>query len=393
MPFKVTNVISSFNSASGGPPRTVALISRAGLSHWRTELYTTNYLESADDTLLLPEFSGHVNLLPASAHSILGGLWQTVAGSFEAQLLLGIQPDIVHIHGMWRPLLAAFARTARRHRIPYIVATHGMLDPWCLQIKSVRKNLALRSYQGAILAAATAIHTSSQKEAENLRRLPCVSCPVYVIPNAVDAPTEPYLGQQASTDPKILLYLSRLHPQKGLDMLLQVWGDLRPSGWELAIAGGGAPDYVDGLRRWCASHNVSNVRFHGQVNGERRELMFRRASAFVLPSYSENFGNAVAEALMRGLPVLTTTGTPWSLLPRLRCGWYVEAKPEPLKGALGELLSMETEALRAMGQRGRDYARANFSIDTARASLLEMYHAAMGRVGENGTSFPASAAG
>lgn len=377
MPFKVTNVISYFNSASGGPPRTVAAISQVGMGHWRAELFTTNYLASSDDKLLIHQFAGHVNLLPASAHSMLGGLWQAVNGNFKAQLLQGIEPEIVHIHGLWHPLLAAFASTARRHGIPYIVATHGMLDPWCRKVKPIRKALALRSYQGAILAAATAVHTSSQREAENLRDLPCLRCPVYVVPNAVDAPSEATAVEERSAEPRILLYLSRLHPQKGLDMLLQVWSELRPKDWELALAGSGRPDYVESLKQRCIRANLLNVRFLGQVNDERREAMYRQASAVVLPSYSENFGNVAAEALMRGLPVFTTTGTPWSQLPQLRCGWYVEPRPDALKHALEELLATGMAELRAMGERGRAYARKNFSSDAILAALLEMYSAVL----------------
>lgn len=381
MQFKVTNVIPSFNSASGGPPRTVAAISRAGREHWVAELYTTSHLEGSNDRLLLREFFGHVNLLPASAHSVVGGCWQSLTGSFQAQLLQGIQPDVIHIHGLWHPLLAAFAWTARRHGIPYIVASHGMLDPWCLKIKPLRKSLALRSYQGAILSAATAIHTCSDKEAENLRCLPYVRCPVYVVPNPIDPPDEARAQASVETkrDQKVLLYLSRLHSQKGLDLLLQAWSELRPSGWELAIAGGGSAHYVNNLKRLCAREGLSNVRFYGQVEGELREAMFTSAVAFVLPTYSENFGNAIAEALMRGLPVLTTTGTPWSVLPRLGCGWYVEPKPETLKRALGELLAMDVPSLRAMGARAREYARVHLSLDTVRSSLLQMYLTTMPR--------------
>lgn len=343
--------------------------------------------------MLIREFSGHVNLLPASAHSAVGGCWHSLAGSFQAQLLQGIQPDIVHIHGLWHPLLAAFAWTAKRHGIPYIVASHGMLDPWCLKIKPIRKTLALRSYQGAILAAATAVHTCSEKEAENLRRLPYVRGPVYVVPNAVDQPAETGAAVETKPELKILLYLSRLHSQKGLDLLLQVWSELRPSGWELAIAGGGAANYVDNLKRLCAREKMSNVKFYGQVEGELREAMFRRAAAFVLPTYSENFGNAVAEALMRGLPVLTTTGTPWSSLPQLGCGWYVEPKPETLKRALGELLGMDVSTLRAMGERGRAYARRTLSGDTILAQLLEMYSAVIKTRSVNAPGLSASAGG
>ena len=120
MTFKVANVIAVFNSKSGGPPRTVVSIAVAGRGLWESDLFTTEYLESKSDVLLVREFPGHVNLYPAAAHSVLGGL--AMLGrfdrNFEVQLLRGVAPAVVHIHGLWSPFLAAFALTARRNNIP-----------------------------------------------------------------------------------------------------------------------------------------------------------------------------------------------------------------------------------------------------------------------------------
>jgi glycosyltransferase involved in cell wall biosynthesis len=382
MTFTVSNVISCFNSTSGGPPRTVAMISQASVGYWRAELFTTNYLTSAEDRLLIRDFAGHVNLLPASAYSRVSGLLRTagILRSYEVQLFLGIQPDIIHVHGMWHPLLAACALSALRRQIPYVVAPHGMLDPWCLKVRRRRKAVALRSYQGRVIAAAAALHATSEQEAENLRRLPCVQAPIFVVPNAVEVPEEAAPRRDGtSSEPRTLLFLSRLHAQKGLDMLLQAWHELRPKEWQLAVAGTGAPRYVEALKLWCQQRGLRSVVFVGQIEGEDREALYRRASALVLPSYSESFGNVVAEALIRGLPVITTTATPWSLLTEQRCGWFIEPKLEPLKAALAQLLHSDAQQLELMGNRGREYALRRFSIAGVRQTLLDMYGSVLRR--------------
>ncbi len=380
MTFKVANVISAFNSKSGGPPRTVSLIAAAGRGHWRADLFTTDYRESAADTLLLSDFPGHVNVLPSRARGVLGGLFMLtgISRAYRTQLLRGVAPDVIHIHGMWSPYLAAFAKTAIENRIPYVVAPHGMLEPWSLTVRAVRKSFALGSYQGRLLAQATAIHATSNMEAENLRRLNIGQVPIFVVPNAVEEPA--HCGVEDGAAPsreKVLLFLSRLHEKKGLDILLHAWNEIRPAGWRLLIVGSGEQKYVERLKQFCSSHDLSDVEFRSHVEGKARELVFASASAFILPTYSENFGNVVAEALMRGLPVITTTGTPWSEIVDQQCGWYIQPTLSELKQALAEATTTDARTLQQMGARGRIYAAANFTLPVVRQALLKLYRSAI----------------
>lgn len=378
MPFKVTNVICRFNSGSGGPPRTVSAIAMAGRGVWDAELFTTDYMEPKADSLLIGDFRGHVNLLHRNTQTLLGGILMTTGiwPAFRTQLVSGIHPDVVHLHGMWSSYLAAFARTAREHGIPYVVAPHGMLEPWSLTVRARRKSFALKTYQGRILREAAAIHATSAGEAANLRSLGITQAPIFIIPNAIDAPPAANGGERKSVQgPRVLLFLSRIHPKKGLDILLRAWSDLRPTDWELMIVGHGDPGYVEELQRLCANGKIPNVKLHSHVDGAAREAMFARAAAFVLPTYSENFGNVVGEALIRGLPVITTTGTPWSVIAERNLGWYIEPTLECLKGALAQLFATDAGALAAMGGRGHDYVKTHLLVDAVRPQLLEMYQA------------------
>jgi glycosyltransferase involved in cell wall biosynthesis len=375
MTLTVANIITSFNSASGGPPRTVALIAQAGIDHWRAELFTTDALGSPHDTLLTDQFRGHVTLLPASNQRMPRSalMYLGVMRPYEAQLLHSLQPDVVHIHGMWSLFLASFVKSALRNRIPFIVAPHGMLEPWSLSVHRWRKSIALRTYQGQILARAAAIHATSETEAENIRRLPCVRAPIFVIPNAVEEPRASAKPRSLAPGMRVLLFLSRIHPKKGLDMLLHAWSQLRPPGWSLLIVGDGEPSYVAKLKAFCTFNHVPNVEFRGHVDGDAREEVFESASALVLPTYSENFGNVVAEAMVRGLAVLTTTGTPWSVVATQKLGWYFGPNVDELHRALAALVSTTPLELQTMGERGRRYAMAELAKSAVQDKLLSMY--------------------
>ncbi|HEY2679115.1 MAG TPA: glycosyltransferase [Steroidobacteraceae bacterium] len=377
MAFKVANVICRFNSSSGGPPRTVSLIARAGVGHWQAELFTTNFIESPEDSLLVGEFPGHVIVLDRGAQRPYGALVRALGFSraIRVQLTHGSKPNVVHLHGLWNPLLTAYARAAMDSGIPYIVAPHGMLEPWSLTIHATRKRIALKTYQGSILSRAAAIHTTSDAEAEHVRRLGITGVPIFVVPNAIDEPpNRPDRGAMPVAGGRpILLFLSRVHEKKGLDNLLRAWNELQPAAWDLKIVGHGEAFYVDHLKRLCREKRIPNVHFHPHVDGDQRETMFESASAFVLPTFSENFGNAVAEAMVRGLPVITTKGTPWSVIRERNLGWYIEPTCEQLIVALRELFQADPQSLREMGERARQYAQDNLLVSSVRSRLLEMY--------------------
>jgi glycosyltransferase involved in cell wall biosynthesis len=376
MPFKVANVIRRFNSGSGGTPRTVALIAQAGGGLWRAELFTTDYVEAAEDTLLLSDFPGYVNVLAASAQTSVGGALMSLGLStaYRAQLVRAARPDVVHLHGIWNHYLGAYAAEARRNGIPYIVASHGLLEPGSLKRHSWRKALALRTYQGHILRGAAALHVASESEARHMRRLGYTNIPIFVIPNPVDDPGNIVAAAIHSTpEDQVLLFMSSLHERKGLDILLNSWNALRPDGWELLVVGSGSRGYSESLQRYCRERRVPRIRFCEEVEGEEREAMFARASAFVLPAYGESIGNAVGDALARGLPVITTTSTPWSVIREQRLGSYIAPSADPLRHALTELFAAKPATLRAMGERGRAYARENLLVATIRPRLLQMY--------------------
>ena len=269
------------------------------------------------------------------------------------------QVDLIHLHGMWTPFLAVAALIAHRRRIPLVISLHGCLESWALAYKQQKKWLALKIYQGAILRSATLFVATANQELESIRRLG-LRQPVAVIPNGVDVGPPSHLEAHGTV--KTILFLSRVHPVKGLLDLVEAWARVRRPGWRIVIAGGDTDGYrakVEALVR--VKELQSDFEFAGFVDGARKQACFDSADIFILPTYSENFGIAVAEALANELPVITTTGAPWQELVEHRCGWWVKPGVEGVSGALIEAMECDPAELRKMGQRGHQLVLNKYS--------------------------------
>jgi glycosyltransferase involved in cell wall biosynthesis len=218
----------------------------------------------------------------------------------------------------------------------------------------------MRIFQRRDLASAAALIATSAAEYDGIRNLGFRQ-PVAVIPNGVpsEAVALPRAAPRLTGDRvRTALFLSRIHPGKGLLNLLRAWSDLAPAGWRLLIAGpddgGHLADVLDERRRLGLEATVQYV---GALDGPAKDAAYRDADLFVLPTFSESFGMVVAEALAHGVPVITTKGAPWADLERFGCGWWVEVGADALGRALRTAIALTDEERRAMGQRGRDYVR------------------------------------
>jgi glycosyltransferase involved in cell wall biosynthesis len=259
-----------------------------------------------------------------------------------------------------------------------------MLEPWALQFKARKKQLAWVAYQRRIVAGSSALVATSDQERDSVKKL-FPQHPVAVIPNGVPFPqTVPDRASRPSTDRANLLFMSRVHPVKNLLSLVHAWGEVcsTPSRkrWILQIAG---PDELDHTREVMALVDSlgleSRVEFLGPVGENNKDKLLDAADLFVLPSFSENFGIVVAEALAYGLPVIASKGTPWSDLVQRGCGWWADPAPEPLAQALAEAIDLSNAQRHGMGLRGRDFAQGAFSWDGIGSSTIQLYEWVMGR--------------
>jgi glycosyltransferase involved in cell wall biosynthesis len=285
-------------------------------------------------------------------------------------LLPSAADTVVHQHGLWQYMSIACADLQRLRGCRRVVSPHGMLHPWALRVRPYRKRAAWAAYERRSSTEADVFHATAAAEADYVRDRG-LRQPIAVIPHGVDVPEAPPEPTIRDTGPTAL-FLSRLHPGKRVEDLLAAWAWVRPRGWRLVIAGpddGGHRATLEPLARDMAD----SVRFVGPAHGAEKERLFREADLFVLPSLSENFGLVVAESLARGVPVITTTGTPWSQLPARGCGWWIRPAAEPLAEALREAVAIGPEGLAAMGRRGWEYARSELTWDRVATQYEELY--------------------
>ncbi len=168
--------------------------------------------------------------------------------------------------------------------------------------------------------------------------------------------------------------MSRIHPKKGLPLLVDAWARLKPDGWRLRVVGPDEAGHAAEIRHAATAGGIAkDVTIEPEVDDAGKWGVYRDADLFVLPTYSENFGIVVAEALASALPVITTTGTPWSELPAWGAGWCVRPEVGELQEALRTALSLTDEQRSAMGERGRAVVREKFSWPGLASQMREAY--------------------
>lgn len=282
------------------------------------------------------------------------------------------EPTVVHDHALWLPTNHAVAKYCRQNQLVRVVSPRGMLSPWAMNNGGFKKRLAWRLYQHDDLKTATAFHATSELEADEIRSLGFQQ-PIAVIPNGLSIPAK--LPERQQQERRTALFLSRLHPKKGLINLVRAWGQANVRDeWQLVIAGpdenGHQAEVETEVQKLGLTKCVSLI---GEIDNERKWQTYVDSDLFILPSFSENFGIVVAEAMAAGVPVIATTGTPWSILNELGLGWWVHPKIESLAAAIFDACAQDQSVLRQMGSLASEYARAQFSWLDAAQRLKSFY--------------------
>jgi glycosyltransferase involved in cell wall biosynthesis len=291
--------------------------------------------------------------------------------------------DLLHQHGIWQ----ANSRVTNRWRLktgrPTVVAPHGSLEPYGLARSVWKKRLALRAWERRNLEHAACLHATASSEADSIRAFG-LDKPIAVIPNGIPSTwlssrgdARRFRAQHGLTDDeRVALFLSRVHPKKGLVMLLHAIADQRgsSSGWRFMIGGPDELGHTEELRRLSRGLGLEPVvQFIGPVYGRDKRDAFAASEVFLLPTLSENFGIVVAEALASGVPVLTTQGAPWAELESRACGWWVPATPEGITTGLQHALGQNPNSLRQMGERGRALVTERYTWEAVGRDSLLLY--------------------
>jgi poly(glycerol-phosphate) alpha-glucosyltransferase len=310
--------------------------------------------------------------------------------------------ELLHLQHLWMYPSVAVHRWHRRTGRPYLVTANGMLEPWTLSRSKWIKRAAALCYENRMLRSAASLQANTEKEAADFRAYGLRS-PICLIPNGVALPelssSEPL--RQRSGGPRVLLFLGRLHPKKGLVNALRAWAEVmgeeaRGTGreaWQFVIAGWDQGGHGDELKALCRelgldySDNPSGnsdsaspapVIFNGPAFGKEKDALMRKAEAFILPSFSEGLPMAVLEAWAYGIPVLMTDhcNLPegFTADAAIRIGTEVPG----IAGGLRELFQGSPGDLEAMGGAGRTLVEEQFTWPKVAAQMKEVYEWMLG---------------
>ena len=287
--------------------------------------------------------------------------------------------DIVHNNSLWMMANVYPGLVVRGSTCSLVTSPRGTLSSWALKRARLRKRLMWLLGQRMSLQRAKCIHATSEAEYADVRRLG-LRQPVAIIPNGIDlpvisnAPMRPAHTNCTKTK-KRLLYLGRVHPVKALDQLVRAWELLGDSTceWELRIVGPGEAVHVEALRTQVENSGTSNIFLGNALFGDEKSREYLKASAYVLPSHSENFAMTVAEALAHGLPCVVSKGAPWSGLANHQCGWWVDNDTDSLARSLMQLIKTPPEELSRMGLRGRSWIERDFGWDAIVTQMKQVY--------------------
>lgn len=298
---------------------------------------------------------------------------QAAFGDVAAAIHQRSRIDVIHAHGLWQRSSYALSVAAEALGVSFVLAPHGMLEPNAMRLKRFRKRVALALYQQKALTRADALYATAPMEQDSLRRRGFRQ-PVIVAPPGVEIPEPAQMRQWGDSEPRTALFLSRIHPKKNILGFLDAWAQAQPAGWRLALSGPDADGHSAAVRTHIHHRGLDDVvRLCDAQYGDAKARLFQEASLFVLPSFSENFGIVVAEALSYGVPVIATTGTPWELLTQNDCGWWVDPDPGSLATALRAATALPGEELRAMGRRGRTVAEQQFRWSNIAVAVQQGY--------------------
>ncbi len=299
-------------------------------------------------------------------------------GSGFSSAIGHFRPDLIHSQGIWVGLSGQIEQSG----FPYVISPHGMLDPFALKISTVKKKVAGLLFENRHLKKARALHALTKSELNSIRAYG-LDAPIAVIPNGIDPvahtsdPVE--LPENWPTDGKVLLFLGRIHPKKGLLRFLESWKAIKPRDWHLVIAGWDQGDHQKVLETYCQEHGIRDqVHFIGPQFEQGKVGCLRHSHGFVLPSQSEGQPMSVLEAWAFGLPVLMTKACNLPEGFEYRAAMELPLSPSQPE-VLQQFLDLSDKALAGIGSNGKVLVEAQFTWESAADKYIQLYEWVLGQ--------------
>ena len=381
---KILHIIPSIASIRGGPSQAIIeMVEALRHNNLDVEIATTNDngLKLLDVPLgkrieyrkvpvwFFSRFSPRIDAVTEFAFSgqLTSWLWHNIE-----------RYDLVHVHAIFSYPSTAAMRIARLKNIPYIVRPLGQLCQWSLQQSKLKKQLYLKIIEKANLDRSSSIHLTSKQEQQELKYLN-LKTNSFIVPHGLsisdritEANNKLRAKFQLPQDP-VILFLSRIHPKKGLHLLIPALGKVQPQ-FTFILAGEGDRAYEQEIDNLLQKQNLNSRTIKtGFVSGEDKNLLLQGADLFTLTSYSENFGVAVLEALAAGTSTLTTPGVALSeILEKENLGYVTELDIDIIASNIEYILSHLKEA-KEKGDRASQFVRENYTWDTIALKMIEIY--------------------
>ena len=382
---KILHVIANFSPRYGGPVQVCKDICKylAGRRQ-HVEIYTTN-LDYPDGILNVPENKP----VEQDGYTVNYFSVQFKPYALSIPLAYKLQRDIkkfdiIHIHGLYRFPQAIAAFYARKHKIPYIVRPHGSLDPFLYNRKKRRflKRVYEKLFEFRNLNHASRIHFTTEEEML-LTHFLGLKAPTMILPNGLNIqefvklpPYGVFRKEYGLKEEKVILHLGRLNFKKGIDILVKAFGRIakHDSKVRLVLAGPDNDGYSKEVMKWVVQEGVQEkVIFTGMLLGEHKLSVLRDADIFVLPSYSENFGIAVIEAMVCGLPVVISDKVNiWREVEASGAGLVTDCDYKKVSEALLFLLGNSEKRIE-MGRLGQEIVRKKYNWDSIIKDLYNLY--------------------
>lgn len=320
--------------------------------------------------------------IPMQFYSILGPANFGFTLNLKSKLR-AFAPTIIHQQGIWTFSSLINLIYRKHHSAKAIIAPRGMLDPWAVHNSGWKKKIVGHLFEYRNLRSADCIHALCQSEYESIRKFG-LNNPVAIIPNGISLPQNPQYERNHGK--KILLFVGRIHPKKGIKEMILGLAMLKKrnpillSSWEIQIAGWDQNGHINELKQIVESHNLKNeIKFVGSLYGKAKDKALCRANAFILPSFSEGLPMSVLEAWAYELPVVMTD---FCNIPEgfeHNCAIKIEPSPNDICEKLAKLFQMSNTEISEMGKRGKELVSQCFTWEVVAKQTVELYQYLLGK--------------